>query len=134
MSLDIQKKKRASREEVATDQTKHPPHEFGGSVGAALGLLCLPMVIYYLWLSIEFNHGSLLSPWDFLDEPVWTFLLARGTPTLFSVGVYLSWVILQVLLAIYGSGPIGEGALLTDGKTRLKYRSLSFTPHIKILF
>jgi len=121
MSLDFQKKKRASREE-ATDQAKHPPHEFGGPVGAALGLLGLPMVIYYLWLSIEFNHGSLLSPWDFLDEPVWTFLLARGTPTLFSVGVYLSWVTLQVLLAVYGSGPIGEGALLTDGKTRLKYR------------
>lgn len=39
-----------------------PPSEFGGVFGTGFLTLALPVVIYWVWASINFNNGHLLAP------------------------------------------------------------------------
>jgi hypothetical protein len=76
-------------------------------------ILGLPALAYYLWLCLRDGGGALLVPGP--------SLLARiPPPTLLAVGLYATWLALQVALYALLPGRRGDGAPLADG-TRLAY-------------
>ena len=100
------------------------PGETSISVQATVGLativttivmLCgLPLLVYYIYLCLAFNHGNLA--WPSTD-----ILKAIPAPTMTSVAIVAGWLAFQVLLQISMPGKWLEGPILSDG-TRLKYK------------
>jgi delta14-sterol reductase len=92
---------------------------FGGPWGA-LGLtLALPLIVFYLWLSVVDHGGALLWPRSGADLAALVHRVPAPTPR--AVGFYAAWLALQLLLQLVVPGPTREGQPLADG-TRLKYR------------
>ena len=77
-------------------------------------LLTLPLLVYYLWFCLGFNHGNLALP---SAEMVRAIPAPNWTSTLIIVG----WLVFQGLLQIYAPGKWVEGTPLANG-ARLKYR------------
>lgn len=52
------------RQKFEYAELKKPAHasEFGGVIGTPFLTFALPVVIYWIWASIEFNNGYLLRP------------------------------------------------------------------------
>lgn len=50
------------KQEYAELQKPVPASEFGGVIGTPFLTFALPVVIYWIWASIEFNNGYLLRP------------------------------------------------------------------------
>ncbi|XP_073527971.1 delta(14)-sterol reductase LBR isoform X2 [Phyllobates terribilis] len=92
-----------------------PVVEFGGAVGAALMMLSMPPVLYYLvYMSGQEEDAALRSfypPWTFSD--LWD-------STVF--GYFSLWMLLLALLYLFPIGTISHGVLLANGK-RLSYRT-----------
>jgi delta14-sterol reductase len=77
-------------------------------------LLTLPLLVYYIWICLAFNHGQLRWPSVQMLEH-----FPLPTPT--SVGIVAGWLTFQGLLQIYAPGKWVEGPSLADG-SRLKYK------------
>jgi len=110
------------------DKKLHPANEFGGPLGALLGFIFLPGIVYYFWLCLEFHNGALLYPTSvsdlgrFVTVEVYEPFVRHALPTTESLAIYTFWFVWQWVLAAICPGPEGYGAVLSDGKTRLKYR------------
>src|SRR5262245_10692224 len=83
-------------------------------IAAAVMLLTLPLLVYYLWICVQFHGGALVIP-------TWEDLQRIPGPTVAAVAIYGAWVLLQAVLQIAAPGPIKLGTALADG-TRLPYR------------
>ena len=81
---------------------------------AAVMLLVLPLLVYYVWMSLEFNHG-----WPMV--PSSALLRYFPLPTWTATWIIIGWFAFQALLQIYGPGRSIEGTPLADG-IRLKYK------------
>jgi Delta14-sterol reductase len=86
---------------------------------ALLGLVALPLVVYYLWLCVRHNQGALVRPSSWEELRTWLALLPP--PTFAASAIFGAWVLLQVVLQISAPGRVREGLPLADG-SRLKYR------------
>jgi len=112
-------KKQKAEEETAM--------EFGGPLGAAIGFIALPVMVYYLWICARFYHG-LAYPQELSIEGFKLFgrtmvdhVLDDGLPTVRTTVLYVGWVFFQAILAVVCPGKIVKGAVLSDGKTQLDY-------------
>lgn len=83
-------------------------------VAAAVMLLTLPLLVYYLWVCVQFHRGTLV--W-----PSWFDAQRIPGPTFAAVVMFGAWLLLQTLLQIFAPGPIKLGTPLANG-TRLSYR------------
>jgi protein-S-isoprenylcysteine O-methyltransferase Ste14 len=80
----------------------------------ALALLALPLIVYYIWICLQFFGGKLVAP---------RLELARHfpMPTLASVAIAGGWLLFQGALQVAAPGPWVEGTRLLDG-SRLPYK------------
>eukprot|EP00026_Physarum_polycephalum_P008116 Phypoly_transcript_08194.p1 GENE.Phypoly_transcript_08194~~Phypoly_transcript_08194.p1 ORF type:complete len:486 (+),score=74.06 Phypoly_transcript_08194:23-1459(+) len=108
---------------------KKPAHasEFGGVIGTPFLTFALPVVIYWVWASIEFNNGYLLRPQELSLEGIRVFfahlyqcVLERAYPTWRATQVYFGWFFFQAFLQHYLPGKEVLGSPLPGG-FRLKY-------------
>lgn len=76
-------------------------------------LVALPLLVYYLWICLEYHHGVLVWP---SPEMLKQFPLPNWT----SVGLVAAWLVFQSFLQVYAPGKRVEGTPLRDG-TRLSY-------------
>src|SRR5437763_12159734 len=74
---------------------------------ALLGLVALPLVVYYLWLCVRHYQGALVRPASWADLRNWLALLPP--PTLAAAAIVGGWVLLQVALQIAAPGRVREG-------------------------
>eukprot|EP00126_Sphaerothecum_destruens_P009554 Sdes_comp20531_c0_seq1m15193 len=89
-----------------------------------------PLGIYWAWACLEFNQGKLILPSEMSVKGVqsWFFeeilekIYTHAIPGEKAFTIYMSWLLFQGVLYVYAPGPIGKGALLEDGKTRLSYK------------
>lgn len=82
-------------------------------------LVGLPVLVYWMWICITYYDGRMVFP---LTSAGWLELVSYvPPPTLASVAVFATWLILQLLLQLYAPGPWVKGTVLRDG-TRLRYR------------
>jgi protein-S-isoprenylcysteine O-methyltransferase Ste14 len=77
-------------------------------------LVALPLLVYYLWICLAFNHGQLVLP---SVEMLRYVELPTGT----SVCLVAGWLVFQSLLQISAPGKWVEGTPLANG-TRLAYK------------
>jgi protein-S-isoprenylcysteine O-methyltransferase Ste14 len=85
---------------------------------APLGVL-LPVVVWYLWISVDRNAGWPVIPGV---TPGWrTLLTTVPWPTALSVAILAAWFAWHALLDVLLPGPVVEGRPLRSGR-RLRYR------------
>ncbi|KAF2068952.1 hypothetical protein CYY_009731 [Polysphondylium violaceum] len=129
-------KKVVSDEERLTDQQKkeladlkkvHPANEFGGIIGTFLLTFILPVVVYWIWASLEFNEGYLLRPAELSVEGIKAFfvnlyniVMEHAYPTKQATIIYFSWFFFQAFLQHFVPGRKVLGSPLPGGK-RLEY-------------
>jgi protein-S-isoprenylcysteine O-methyltransferase Ste14 len=91
-----------------------PRHGFACAAAALVMLLALPLLVYYLWMSLEFNHGWPLTPsatlLGYVPRPTWS-----------AMAIVVAWFVFQALLQIFCPGKWVEGTPLSDGR-RLRYK------------
>ena len=93
------------------------PWTFANSAGPLM--LCLPLLVYYLWICVHWYGGALQLPYSW-DELV-RFVSHVSLPTLKAVALCVGWFLFQALLQIYTPGPWLQGTPLEDG-SRLRYK------------
>lgn len=115
------------KQEYADLQKRVPASEFGGVIGTPFLTVALPIVIYWVWASIEFNNGYLLRPYALSVEAVKNFFLdlygyvLKGAyPTWRATVVYFGWFFFQAALQHFLPGREVLGSPLPGGY-RLKY-------------
>ena len=86
---------------------------------AALLLLVLPAVVYFLWICLTFFGGALVVPTSVAE--LHAMMSRIPAPTTTAVALYGAWIVLQVLLQLIAPGPWQRGQPLADG-SRLRYR------------
>lgn len=84
------------------------------NAGFLLGLLLLPVVIWYVTIAIRHYDGALVLP----DR---AFLEHIALPSAETLAFYLAWLVFQIALAALLPGRIEQGQPLEDGRT-LGYR------------
>ena len=84
----------AQLQEYADLQKRVNPSEFGGVIGTPLLTFALPVVIYWVWASIEFNNGYLLRPQVYHHTVPHASSQNHITPHLYS-SIRLSYIIKQ---------------------------------------
>ena len=90
---------------------------FGGPVGCALISVLILVIPYYLYFCVRFNSGMPIPGPNADTAAFWRSIVPTWTAT----GLYLGWMVLQVLLQVFVPGPKVEGVAQPDG-TRLTYR------------
>ncbi|TPX62559.1 hypothetical protein PhCBS80983_g00338 [Powellomyces hirtus] len=88
--------------------------EFGGPIGVTFMMVFFPTIMYYFWICIEFNDGHLAHPTSFDEIGDWLQEMGRlvtthAAPNVFSVVTYVSFTVLQFVLAASMPGPIVKG-------------------------
>ena len=92
--------------------------------GAIAGMIALPALVYYLWLSFSAAGGWVFISWGAAPG----ILVRQAVPNVGSIAVYGGWLLWQILLYVCLPGRTAAGQPLSDG-SRLKYRlngSLAF--------
>eukprot|EP01112_Ceratiomyxa_fruticulosa_P021891 TRINITY_DN785_c0_g1_i1.p1 TRINITY_DN785_c0_g1~~TRINITY_DN785_c0_g1_i1.p1 ORF type:complete len:465 (-),score=71.62 TRINITY_DN785_c0_g1_i1:121-1515(-) len=114
--------------ELAELQKPVKAAEFGGPFGTFFLTFALPVVIYWLWASMEYNHGYLLRPSTFsvagfkqFFEELYAFVRLGAWPTWKAAFIYFTWFFFQAFLQAVLPGRIVLGAPLPGGY-RLKYK------------
>ena len=112
----MSKGERFTAETQASVQRVHALTGFHKTSGILL--IALPVLVYYMWISITYNGGGLILPTSIPE--LRQLVLYVPSLSLVSVIFYGSWLILQTLLQIYAPGKLVKGSPLTDG-SRLTY-------------
>lgn len=101
----------------ASPQVTTVPYGFAASFGLLMALL--PLLVYYMWICVEFYGGAMVLPttWPELRE----FLGHVAAPTWTAAAIYGAWFLAQALLQAFAPGKWVLGAELDDG-TRLPYK------------
>lgn len=99
-----------------TAKPSQPRSHFLGGLLSLVGIIVLPLIVYYLWFCVEHHKGDL-----FVPEPDDLIRILGMMPTTTSLLVFSGWMLLHVILQIAGPGRWHEGTPLTDG-SRLKYK------------
>eukprot|EP01112_Ceratiomyxa_fruticulosa_P005175 TRINITY_DN1577_c0_g1_i3.p1 TRINITY_DN1577_c0_g1~~TRINITY_DN1577_c0_g1_i3.p1 ORF type:complete len:452 (-),score=94.34 TRINITY_DN1577_c0_g1_i3:253-1608(-) len=118
--------------EIAELKKPVQPTEFGGAYGTLFLTFVLPIVLYWIWASMEFNEGYLLRPkalspsafYDFFlsdEDGLWGYIKKGAWPTWKAAALYFSWFFFQAFLQAFVPGPIVLGVPLPGGQ-RLKYK------------
>ncbi|GAM18138.1 hypothetical protein SAMD00019534_013130 [Acytostelium subglobosum LB1] len=115
------------RQELADLKKVHPANEFGGACGTPFMIFLLPVLVYWLWVSIEFNQGYLLLPTELSVNGVaqvittlYDSVTTYARPTWRAASIYFSWFLFQVVLQVVVPGRVALGTPLPGGK-RLPY-------------
>lgn len=99
-----------------TDNEHPRPGTFLRGLLSLVGMIALPLLVYYLWFCVEKHQGQL-----FLPEPGDLGLIFGTLPTTTSLLIFGGWLLLQALLQVAVPGRWREGVALADG-TRLRYK------------
>ncbi|KAN0014940.1 hypothetical protein ACTFIU_001261 [Dictyostelium citrinum] len=117
----------AQKKELADLKKVHPANEFGGIIGTFLLTFILPVVVYWIWASIEFNNGYLLRPESLSVEGIKAFfvqlyhyVITYAYPTKEAAIIYFSWFGFQAFLQHFVPGRKVLGSPLPGG-ARLEY-------------
>lgn len=83
-----------------------PKYEFGGPWGTGAMMLGFPAFIYWLWLSLTFNHGQPFIP----NSPTtissaWRYSLGAAAPSLAAATFHITYTAYQWALAQWLPGP-----------------------------
>ncbi|GAM17971.1 hypothetical protein SAMD00019534_011460 [Acytostelium subglobosum LB1] len=115
------------RQELADLKKVAPANEFGGAIGTPLLTFGLPIVVYWLWASLEFNQGFPLRPESLSLEGfqkffglLYTLVMEHAYPTKEAAIIYFSWFFFQVALQHFVPGKHVLGSPLPGG-ARLPY-------------
>jgi protein-S-isoprenylcysteine O-methyltransferase Ste14 len=100
--------------EASTTGMTQPPAGFAVSLTTVIMICSLPLIVYYIYFCLTFNHGRLVAPSV-------TLLKAIPQPTATSTTIVLGWLTFQALLQIYAPGKWVKGPLLLNG-FRLDYK------------
>jgi hypothetical protein len=93
-------------------------------------MIIVPLFVYWCWICVHFNRGLMLLPkaltqqafMEWWNDDVWGRILSHCIPSFKAWHTYTIWILLQALLYHYAPGDEGYGAILEDGKTKLKYK------------
>ena len=96
--------------------TAEPRSHFLGGLLSLVGIIVLPLIVYYLWFCVERHKGML-----FVPEPGDLTLILGTMPSPTSLLIFGGWMLLHVILQIAGPGRWHDGTPLADG-SRLKYK------------
>lgn len=87
-------------EPVAVQQETKPVYEFGGPLGALGMMIGFPLLMWYMWVSAEFNSGLPALPKD--QESIKDFALrlftlfcTHGIPSLRAWRIFLTFILVQ---------------------------------------
>eukprot|EP01133_Synstelium_polycarpum_P007033 gene7033-8177_t len=115
------------RQEVLDLQKVAPANEFGGPIGTMLLVFGLPVLVYWLWASLEFNQGYPLRPAAFTFGAIQSFfvdlyttVITHAYPTREAAIIYFSWFFFQAALQQFVPGKHVLGSPLPGG-FRLPY-------------
>eukprot|EP01132_Coremiostelium_polycephalum_P004850 gene4850-6046_t len=104
-----------------------PAKEFGGHIGTFLLTFLLPVLVYWIWASIEFNEGYPLRPASLTVQGVQDFfvnlyniVMQHAFPTTKAAIIYFAWFLFQAALQHFVPGRKVLGSPLPGGK-RLEY-------------
>ncbi|EFA82219.1 hypothetical protein PPL_04642 [Heterostelium album PN500] len=117
----------AQLKEVEDLKKIQPANEFGGAIGTAFLIFLLPVLVYWLWVSMEFNQGYLLLPRELslagfqeVGATLYEKVMTHAIPTQKSFTIYACWFLFQVVLQALVPGRNVLGTPLPGGK-RLPY-------------
>lgn len=88
---------------------------FGGPVGAVAIMVFSHVLVYYLWICIDFYGGSFIHPWssqlngEAFGSAIARILLTHASPTIPAMLAYVGLVSFEYLLAVVLPGPIALG-------------------------
>ncbi|KAJ3283029.1 hypothetical protein HK104_010581 [Borealophlyctis nickersoniae] len=103
-------------------------YEFGGPCGVTFMMIFFPLLMYYLWISLEFFDGALARPDGISDVGPWlrrmvNLVVEHAAPNMFSVVLYVSFCLLEAVLAVTMPGPTVKGLPVPSlGGKQLEYK------------
>jgi len=87
---------------------------FGLGLLTLVGLIFLPLFVYYIWIGINFHDGQFYVPGE-------SDLALIPAPTWEAATIFSGWLLLQWLLQMFAPGPMRPGTVLESGQ-RLDYK------------
>ena len=105
--------------------------EFGGPLGVTAIAVIFPLLMLYFWSCLEFNNGQFYFPESFTSAESWAkfgarymgHIKAKAIPTVYSIQIYIGYVVFSALLAFIMPGPIVKGMPVPS----LNYKQLLYT-------
>jgi len=95
----------------------HGSVHFGGTAGALVMILVIPLVTFYLWAAI-FQHGGSL----WLPSSLSEFFGMFPAPTLKAVGIVAGWFAVQAIFYMYLPGRVVDGRPAEASGEQAEYR------------
>lgn len=100
--------------EIDKKLDQHLSYEFGGPWGVTAMMTGFPLLMYYLWICLQFYDGQLVHPTSVDDiKPfllrMWGHVRDDASPTPFALGTYSVFVFFQLFLAYIMPGHKQEG-------------------------
>lgn len=91
--------------------------EFGGPIGVSIIAIIFPLLMLYFWSALEFHNGQIYYPKDLTSTDSWrefgqlyvSHIRERAMPTLYSVQIYIGYVLFSALLAYIMPGAQVKG-------------------------
>lgn len=104
--------------------------EFGGPVGVTAIAVIFPIIMVYFWTCLEFHQGQVYGPDNLTSLDSWrkffaliqSHVVQKGLPTVYSVQIYVGYVLWSALLAFIMPGPIVKGMPVPS----LNYKQLNY--------
>jgi delta24(24(1))-sterol reductase len=102
-------------------------YEFGGPIGVTAMMIFFPMLMYYLWICLEFYNGKLIYPKSYDDIlpfflRMWNHIKTSAAPTWYTIKIYSLFCIFEAFLAVIMPGPIVKGLPIpSEGNKQLEY-------------
>ncbi|OGV36309.1 MAG: delta(24(24(1)))-sterol reductase, partial [Legionellales bacterium RIFCSPHIGHO2_12_FULL_35_11] len=101
--------------------------EFGGPIGCIALMIFSHAFIYYVWICLEFNNGSILYPESMSDifpffERIFGYLKEKAIPNESSIAIYGGFMLFQAILALTMPGLQIKGLPVpSEGNKQLIY-------------
>ena len=99
------KKAATGKSRQRSSKRRAEEYEFGGPLGASLIFVVSHILLYYVYFVLNHNGGAMFVPksWDEVVSAAST-VAASAAPTWFAAKLYLGFVALQAVLALYMPG------------------------------
>jgi delta24(24(1))-sterol reductase len=97
--------------------------EFGGPLGVFVILIFSHLLVYYVWLSITYHQGAIISAASLFSAATWHQLTTGAAPTVYAALLYFGFLGLQLVLAWTMPGVRVQGLPVpSEGNRRYSYR------------
>src|SRR5262245_15985472 len=99
---------------VATTKTREAKLEFGGTLGVAAIMIASHALVYYLWISLTYYHGTAVHPASAADlgpfaRRMWGHIVEGASPTGSAALAYFGFLAIELVFASILPGPWVKG-------------------------